>query len=103
GIHGLDDQRTDHGHRDREASAQQRGAADDHGQNGIEFQPQPGIVGVGAADVGGHHNAGYGGAKPGQTINQHQQHAAANARQRGGGAVDPDRLHEQPNGAAAHQ
>jgi hypothetical protein len=50
---------------DREASAKQRIAADHNSEDGVELEPEAGIVRVGAADVRRRHDAGERGAEPG--------------------------------------
>jgi hypothetical protein len=54
---GLDDQRADHAAGQAEFAAGQRGAAQRDGQDGVQFQQQAGVVGVGALDVGSDHQA----------------------------------------------
>ena len=71
---------------DAEPAAEQRVAADDDGQDRIQFQPEAGIVGIRALDVGSDDHAGDRGTKAGQHIGRHQQHRRLNARQRAGAA-----------------
>ena len=99
----MNDQCTDDSHRDREFTAQERRATDHHSQDRVQLQPEPGIVGVGAANIGRDHDAGNRGAQSRQRIDQHQQHPAPNTGERGCGPVDPDRLNEQANRSAPHE
>ena len=55
--------------------AEQRGAADHHRQNGVEFEPEPGIVGIRTHDVGGGDDAGERRAQAAPDIDR-EDHAA---------------------------
>jgi hypothetical protein len=51
-----------------EAPAGQRRSAHDHGEDGVEFHVEAGVVGVGALDVRHRHQPGQPGAQAGEDV-----------------------------------
>ena len=103
GVDRLNDHRACQRSDDAETAAEQRGASDDDRKDGVQFQPQAGIVGVRALDVGSDDQAGDRCAKAGKHIGRHQQQRRLNARKRAGAAVDPNGLDQHAEGRSPHQ
>ena len=103
GVDRLDDQRADQRRCDREAPAVQRRAADDDREDRVEFEPEAGIVGIGATDIGGHDQARDGGTQARDRIDEEQQEAGLHTGKRCGTAVDAGCLDQEAERRAADQ
>src|SRR5699024_9744318 len=77
-------------------SAGERGATEDHGQDGVQLDPQARVVGVGGTDVGADHQTGNARAQAREHVDRPDDGAGTYPGQSTGTGVDPDRLHEHP-------
>src|SRR5690606_38750623 len=102
GIYRLDDHGANERAEDREAPPEQGVAADHDGEDRVELQPEPGIVGVGATDVGGDDEPGDGGEEPGDQVDRHQQDAGVQPGEGARARVHSNRLDQQAERGLAH-
>ena len=68
---------------EEEPAAGQRRAADDHGQDRVELDPQAGVVAVGAGDVRADHQPGDAGAQAAEDVREQDQRRASGCRPAG--------------------
>ena len=85
-----------------EASAEQRGAADHDREDGVELEPEPGIVGVGAHDVGGCDDAGERSAETAPHVDRDDQRPDADAGKLARARIAAGRLDQESQRRAAH-
>ena len=91
-----------HREQQAEAPAEQRGAADHHGKDRIQFEPQAGIVGVRAHDVGGRNDAGERRAQAAPGVDREDHGARSDAGKFAGARIAAGCLDQKPERRAAH-
>ncbi|KAH0439829.1 hypothetical protein KCU90_g3008, partial [Aureobasidium melanogenum] len=99
----LDNQCAQHRARQTEAAPEQRGAAERHRQNRVEFEQQARVIAIGAAHVRTDEDARHRGGQARETVHREHQRFRAQADEACRHRIDADRANEKPERRAFNE